>query len=229
MQVDGELFDAIGIFKSEDKEPFLKIRQSGDQFELNYEQDAINIRKLDKGCLVFNTKEEGFRVFVIDANRTEAFYWVDQFLQLAVLNNNYSKTQQVLTMYKDFVTEKLDDHYTLERTDKIDMLNRSINYFKDREHFEMDEFSNEVIGDPGAVKLFQDFKQEYEKTADVETGGAFDISSEAVKKQARNFKSILKLDRNFHIYIHGNKELIEKGYDEGKGMNYYKVYFTDES
>jgi hypothetical protein len=55
------------------------------------------------------------------------------------------------------------------------------------------------------------------------------ISGTAVKKQARVFKSVLKLDKNFHIYIHGNKELIEKGYDEQLQMNYYKVYFKEEN
>lgn len=32
----------------------------------------------------------------------------------------------------------------------------------------------------------------------------------------------------FHIYIHGNKNLIEKGFDEEKSMNFYKVYFKEE-
>ena len=38
----------------------------------------------------------------------------------------------------------------------------------------------------------------------------FDIHLSAVKKQQRVFKSILKLDKNFHVYIHGRKDLIEK-------------------
>ena len=56
----------------------------------------------------------------------------------------------------------------------------------------------------------------------------FDISSPAVKKQQKVFKSILKLDRNFHVYIHGNREMIERGYDEERSMNYYKLYFEEE-
>ena len=57
---------------------------------------------------------------------------------------------------------------------------------------------------------------------------SFVISPAAVKKQARNFKSVLKLDKNFHIYIHGDKDLIEQGFDEKKNMNYYKVYYKQE-
>jgi hypothetical protein len=48
-----------------------------------------------------------------------------------------------------------------------------------------------------------------------------------VKKQARVFKNILKLDKNFDIYIHGNRELIEKGIDEN-GRKYYKIYYEEE-
>jgi len=101
-------------------------------------------------------------------------------------------------------------------------------YFKEKESFEIDEFSNEVIGNPKAIESFKTFKQNYEKEFDTEIADSFDISSPAVKKQAKVFKSVLKLDKNFHIYIHGNKELIEKGFDDDKSMNYYKVYFKEE-
>ena len=57
----------------------------------------------------------------------------------------------------------------------------------------------------------------------------FEISVHAVKQQAKVFKSVLKLDKNFHIYIHGNRQLIEKGFDEATGRNYYKLYFDNES
>ena len=43
----------------------------------------------------------------------------------------------------------------------------------------------------------------------------------------RVYKSVLKLDRNFHIYIHGNTDLIEKGIDDD-GRKYYKIYYQEE-
>jgi hypothetical protein len=49
-----------------------------------------------------------------------------------------------------------------------------------------------------------------------------------VKKQSRVFKSVLKLDRNFHIYIHGDKDLIERGVEKD-GRKYYKIYYREES
>ncbi|QQL51004.1 nucleoid-associated protein [Mucilaginibacter ginkgonis] len=232
VQVDGELHNAIGIFKSETKETYLKVFPQKDGFGLSYEQDAIDIRKLDKGCLIFNTeKEEGYKVAVIDnTNRgQDAVYWKDEFLKLRVRNDNYNQTTNVLGVYKNFVTEKLDDEFEMSKADKIDLLNRSMKYFKEKDSFDTEEFGQEVIGNEQGIASFLNYKKGYEDEFETPIPDSFDISDAAVKKQSRVYKSVLKLDKNFHIYIHGNKELIEKGFDDGKGMNYYKVFFKEEN
>jgi hypothetical protein len=231
VQIEGELLDAIGIFKSETKETYLKVYPEQAGFGLSYEEEAINISKLDKGCLIFKTeKEEGYKVAVIDqTNRsTEAVYWKDEFLKLKVRNDNYNQTNNVLGVYKSFVTEKLDENFDMTKADKIDLLNKSMKYFKEKESFDLEEFSNEVIANKEGIESFKNYKKSYEDEFDTTIADSFDISGAAVKKQAKAFKSVLKLDKNFHIYIHGDKELIEKGFDEGKSMSYYKVYFKEE-
>ncbi len=232
VQIEGDLHDAIGIFKSETKESYLKVSPAQNGFTISYEQEAININKLDKGCLIFNTeKEEGYKIAVIDqTNRNgEAVYWKDEFLKLKVRNDNFNQTQNILGVYRSFVTEKLDEEFEVEKTDKIDLLNRSMKYFKEKESFDLDEFANEVIANPEGIALFKDYKQSYEQEFESPIADTFDISNAAVKKQAKDFKSVLKLDKNFHVYIHGNKQLIEKGYDGEKDMNYYKIFFNEES
>jgi hypothetical protein len=72
------------------------------------------------------------------------------------------------------------------------------------------------------------YKSDYEQRYDTQIEDQFAISGAAVKKQARIYKSVLKLDRNFHIYIHGNSELIEKGVDDD-GRKFYKIYYQEES
>jgi hypothetical protein len=144
---------------------------------------------------------------------SDAAYWKDQFLMLKVRNDNFNQTQNVMDVYKSFVTEKLDQEFEVEKTDKIDLLNRSMKYFKEKETFDMDEFTNEVIANEEGAALFKSYKQSYEEEFDTPIADTFDISTAAVKKQAKDFKSILKLDKNFHVYIHGNKELIEKDYE----------------
>ena len=49
--------------------------------------------------------------------------------------------------------------------------------------------------------------------------------ADPLKKEMKVLKSVIKLDKNFHIYVHGRRDLIERGFDEGKGKKYYKVFF----
>ncbi|QNL49004.1 nucleoid-associated protein [Olivibacter sp. SDN3] len=232
VQLEGESYNALGIFKSETKETYLKVFPEHGAFKVGYEEEGINIQKLDKGCLIVNAeKEHGFKVLAVDqTNRqNEAIYWKDDFLQLKIRNDNFNQTGNLLQVCKKFVSEKLDEAFEMERTDKIDLLNRSMTYFKEKDKFEVDEFTEEVLGNPEAVSMFKDYKSNFEREYDMEIADSFEISNSAVKKQSKIFKSILKLDKNFHVYIHGKRERIEKGFDDEKGMAFYKLYFETES
>ncbi|WP_270090505.1 nucleoid-associated protein [Sphingobacterium sp. SYP-B4668] len=232
VQMEGEDHQAIGIFKSENKETYLKVYPEQGAFKLEYEQEAININKLDKGVLIIDTEgEEGYKVLVIDqTNKTqEAVYWKDEFLQLRIRNDSFNQTGNYLKVYKNFVNEKLDESFEMEKADKIDLLNRSMNYFKEKETFVQEEFEEEVLSNPQAISLFQDYRGALENEFETPFQSNFDIANKAVKKMEASYKTVLKLDKNFHIYIHGKREYLEKGFDEEKGMNYYKIYFENES
>jgi hypothetical protein len=233
VQIEGNALDCIGIFKSENKETYLKVYPDKGGFAVDYEQDAININKLDKGVLIFNIeKENGYKVVVVDkttGGQDAAVYWKDEFLQLQIRNDSFNRTNNTMGIYKNFVTQKLDDEFEMSKADKIDLLNRSMKYFKEKETFDLDEFSEEVISNPEAITSFKNFKNQCEEEFGNPIGDSFEISGNAVKKQARVYKSVLKLDKNFHIYIHGDNKLIEKGFDDNKAMNFYKVYFKEEA
>lgn len=232
VQIEGELLEVVGIFKSETKDTYLKVYPENDGFGMSFEQEAISINKLDKGCLIFNVEaEEGYKVVVLDQSKSStdsAVYWKDEFLKLRIRNDNYNQTNNVLGVYKNFVTQKMDEDFEISKADKIDLLNRSMKYFKEKDTFDIEEFGNEVIGNADGIESFKNYKKNYEEEYESPIADHFEIAESAVKKQARAYKSVLKLDKNFHIYIHGNKELIEKGFDENKSMNFYKVYFREE-
>jgi hypothetical protein len=231
MQYEGNTVEALGIFKAETKDHFLKMKRSGANFLVNYDA-GTPVDKLDKGCLILNTDaENGFKVCVVDkVNKSaEALYWRDQFLKIKPCADNYHFTENFLSLAKDFVTKQITQEYEVSKADQIDLLNRSVNYFKDNERFVQADFSQQVFGDhEGLITSFKDFQKQAETEYEIELKDGFDISDQAVKKQARIFKSVLKLDKNFHIYIHGNKNLIEKGV-EPDGRKFYKIYFTEES
>ena len=79
------------------------------------------------------------------------------------------------------------------------------------------------------IEAFDKFGKTYKETSNRAFDDQFEISSHAVKRQARVFKSVLKLDKNFHIYIHGDRDRIEQGVDERTGRKYYKIYYDQES
>lgn len=228
--INGDTFDAVGLFKSENKDTFLEIEHINDSFDLE-SRKGININKLDKGCLIFNTeKESGYILSIIDnTNKSnEAQYWKDNFLKVHPKRNEYHQTSQFLGITKQFVTKRLDEEFELSKADKIDFLNRSVDYFKKNETFDKSEFEETVFSDNNVIESFRKFDQTYRQENEVELTDNFEISAQAVKKQARVFKSVLKLDKNFHIYIHGNKELIEQGVDKN-GRKYYKIYYEEEN
>lgn len=78
------------------------------------------------------------------------------------------------------------------------------------------------------IRSFRQFDQAYRSEHEMDISDSFEINAQAVRKQARVFKSVLKLDKNFHIYIHGNRDLIEQGVDE-KGRKFYKIYYEEEN
>ncbi|WP_231424004.1 nucleoid-associated protein [Pedobacter sp. Leaf250] len=231
VQIEGEQLDAIGIFKSETKETYLSIAPELDGFKMSYNQDAISVNRLDKGCLIFNTeKSEGYKVVVFDNNKTNAaVYWKDEFLQLSIRNDSYNQTTNFLNLFKNFVLHKIDDQFEVSQFDKSDLLNRSIKYFKEKETFDREEFSAEVIANEVAKESFTNYQINYEEEFESPIADVFEIADSAVKKATAGYKRVTKLDKNFLITITGNKELVEKGFDEDKSMNYYKLYFREEA
>lgn len=230
ISVGDQLTDAIGVFKSESRQAFLKLNSNQEDFSIQYD-DGINIEKLDKGCLIFNTdKNLGYKVCIIDKSNksVEAQYWKDIFLQLKPCSDDYHHTKAFMNITRNFLTTQLKEEFEVSRADQIDLLNRSVNYFKTHETFEKKDFERQVFQERGMIKAFHNFDEKYRENHDIELNDSFEISPQAVKKQLRVFRSVLKLDKNFHIYIHGNSELIEQGVEKD-GRKFYKIYFDKEA
>lgn len=227
--VDERSMQAICLFKTESKSIFLDIQKRKDSIGLDI-KDGIEFSTIEKGCLVLNHKEEkGFHVFIFDnVNRgEEAQYWRDNFLTLSPLQDGYHQTRHMLSLTKKFITGKMKNEMNLSKEEEIGLLHKSIDYFKGNDKFDITKFQAEVFSDNERIKAFQRFGGLYNEVHDIDITSQFDISNEAVKKQSRAFKSVLKLDKNFHIYIHGRTDLIEKGVDKS-GKKFYKIYYEDE-
>ncbi len=225
--VEDEVMDVIGIFKSEQKETFLKVYSDGHNYNVD-KDDGINIRKLDKGCLILNTSEKtGYRVLVVDnTNKEDALYWKDRFLKLQPLEDTFYHTRNYLEMCRDFAEKAIPE---ADKIDQVSLMQESARFFKEEDLFDKVQFHEKVLQEPELINAFESYKEQYELDKNVKIYDEFDINTEAVKKMKRVFKSVIKLDKNFHIYVHGNRNYIRKGYDEESRMNFYQLFYREES
>lgn len=226
--VGTEMCDAIGLFKIENKDTFITVEPDTDGFDISQVQ-GVSLRKMDKGCLIFNhEREQGYYVLVVDnTNRSEAAYWVDDFLHLERRQDAYFQTENALAMCRNYLAEQLPVDFEVSRADQVDLLNRSLNYFKKEPKFQLEAFEKQVMAQPEVISKFDEYRRKYQDERQLVLENDFDVNQTAVKKQTRSFKSVIKLDKNFHIYIHGNRNLVEQGEDtHGK---FYKLYYNEES
>jgi hypothetical protein len=219
-------YQALGIYKFEEKETYIETKQANKQMDLQFRKGLGN-KKPDKACLIIFT-EEPYTLLIIDSNSNETDYWQNEFIKHKPKNDNINNTTDFLTLAKNFITEQIPNEYEVNKTDQLNLLNRSVEYFKSHETFDKEEFEQEVFEDKSIIKSFRNFDETWRQEHELDISDNFEISAQAVKKQARVFKSILKLDKNFHIYIHGDRDLIEHGVEKD-GRKYYKIYYDNES
>ena len=226
--LNDEMTEVVGIFKSEQKETFLKVFPEGKSFAVNRD-DGININKLDKGCLVFNDNtDDGYKVLIIDnTNKGEdAKYWKELFLNVKPQEDTYFHTKDYLQMCKNFATEAFPE---ADRIDQMSMIQESAKFFKEEDAFDKVHFQEKVLQEPEIIDAFEDFKENFQERNQMKIYDEFDINSEAVKKMKGVYKSVVKLDKNFHVYVHGNRNYIKKGFDEESNMSFYQLFFKEES
>lgn len=226
IKLNNKYHEGLGIYKFEDKDSFIETSIINKKIHFSFKK-GIGNKKPDKACLILFT-EEPYTILIIDSGNNETDYWQNDFINHKSKNDNVNSTNNFLTLTKNFITNQIPTDFEVTKADQIDFLNRSVDYFKKNETFDKQEFEEQVFGDSNVIESFRKFDQTYRQENEVELSDNFEISVQAVKKQARVFKSVLKLDKNFHIYIHGNREMIEQGIDEN-GRKYYKIYYEEET
>jgi len=227
--IDDELVDAIGIYKIESLDTFIQLNFDANAYGLKIKQ-GIPLDKMEKGCLIFDTEQtQGYKVAIIDKNSSssEAEYWKMDFLNLSQRSDNFHHTKGFIQATQAFVEDKMAEGKEIDALAKAKIMDKSEDYFKHGEAFDLDNYGKALFGENQMQDDFEDFTQDFQRKREVKLPSQFDISPAAVKTQNKVFKSVLKLDKNFHVYIHGDRSKIEKGTD-ANGNKFYKIYFDEE-
>lgn len=224
--IDNIKTNIVGIFKGEKKDNYINVANEEAYFNLNYFQ-GTNITKLDKGCLICDMGQKiPTKVFMLDKATNDAQYWKEQFLNLKIDNNDFHLTTTLLDNCQYFIE---DINHQLPAKEKLTLLDQSANYFQHHQNFEIEDFVEQVFEDE---QLGAQFKSYITQQTDVVIPDQFDIADKAVKKAKKHFKKQIVLDNSIEIKIKreitSNTERIEQGYDEQKGLRYYKIYYDLE-
>ncbi|WP_047415908.1 nucleoid-associated protein [Cellulophaga sp. Hel_I_12] len=229
--LDNVKVNAVGIFKSELKHDFIQFEEKGSNLDIIIQQ-GININKLDKGCLIFDTnKEEGFKILSVDSNRYDTKYWLEDFLGVTPLSDDNFKTKNYLKFCQNFAKDVVLP--AEDKQQEVLFMNRAVNHFAKNDSFEETNFLNEVMENPALIPEFKHYKVEKGPKYSVEDVSSFDIANKAVSDARKKIKNVIHLDTHIQIKLdfinpESAEKFVEKGWDEEKQMYYYLVYFNKE-
>ncbi|MFD3001582.1 nucleoid-associated protein [Pontibacter toksunensis] len=230
--MEDDIVEAVGIFKSENKDTFLTIQDSEDDLNVDY-HSGVNLKGVDKGCMIFNIEaEDGFRVKLVDANSTDAVFWKEDFLNVTELKDTNFNTKTALNLCNDFSEEVFAR--TESKKAQVDFISRSVDYFSKSEMFDLEEFTSSVIDEPETKERFKNYSQAFAEERDIEGFTDFTINKNTVRNMKRKFRNFIKLDTQIEIKFSGynpeqSEQYVERGFDQERGMHFYKVYFHNES
>lgn len=222
--VDDKEVDAIGIFKSEKTDTFLKINYENGIYSLSSEK---GMGCIDKGCLIMNAESEnGYLISLFNSKKkSDVKYWNEDFLGIRLINDNNYKTNRVVELCGTFITK----NDAIAKKDKANMIDNVLSAMTLGET-SFDEITNVVFEEENIRQQFSEYCQKQAYLGDDKLDSVFVPNAEKVGKGLKKYrnKSKLMLDDDFEVLIKGGEENIVKGYDQDKGLSYYKLYFREE-
>ena len=224
--VGSQTSDAIGLFKTEQKTPFLRITPMHDGYSIE-EVQGFSLKHFEKACFIFNVDQSsGYQVSVIDktSKSGDAMYWTDSFLQVKKRKTRSTQTENLFEICKSYVSQ-------LEETDenqKANMVNKAFSMLKESEEvITLHDFQENVFGSQHLVKDFEDFRKNEQSKKKIEIDEVFETDSSSLKKTGLKKLTTIHLDDSFDLTIKENSDL-EKGFDEKRQKQFYKLYFNKE-
>lgn len=229
-QVENEMVEALIMLKSEHKDAFLTTDNDGKVISVRTVY-GTSLKNIDKGCLVLNQKrEDGYIVLTIDHTNSgnDARYWTDSFLHVVNCNDDYHNTLSVVNACSSFISE-------MQKSESADYLELALAASRNKELLNQDSTSIEVKQLPKMLfsndeykQKFQEFLVQYEELNGI-LPEIFIPKSEAIKRKAIGRMNSIRLDNNFEVRILNGQAEMMRGYDEKKGMSYYKLWFKKEN
>jgi 37-kD nucleoid-associated bacterial protein len=231
IEIDGETATGLCILKSESVTPFLSISAEDGDLRLRTEH-GINPERIDKGCLIINHwPDHGYYVLTFDRTGADARFWVREFLGLQAVPDEAFLTNTFAELAVSAVKNTLQPGTPPEAAGRA--AREVLSYFDDRENFDLQEFEDIVLKTPEAAKKFKEECTKLEEEQGLPLQATFGIAPKAVKKAAKQTGAVIKLDTGYEIHVKpvyttSEESLLERGFDEEKGMKFIRVWFNED-
>lgn len=216
--------DAIGIFKSEKPELFLKLGYSDGEYSLVSEKGIGNI---SRGCLISNMdSESGYLVSLLNSQKkSDVKYWNEDFLGIKLRNDDYVKTNQIIDLCGSFITS----NETIAKKDKAGLIDQVLSAMSMGET-SFEKITDTIFTDKAVREQFSNYRKSNFPFTDEKLNEQFSPSSDNIEKRLKKYrnKSKLILDDDFEVLIKKGEGNIVKGYDNERGLSYYTLYFREE-
>lgn len=225
--LNGETVDAVGIFKSENKSWGLYPKKSYDNFTLVTDQ-FIDVDKLDRGCIVYNTdKENGYVVQVVDnVGKGTTEYWYNDFLHVVERKDNSYYTRNTIDTTLRYIHRDIETKYEVTDINKAELLSLMADYLNRSDTFDLTEFCETVFESVEYGIHFRKYLECYWAERGVIIPESFTICANELKRKQRKMKYNIKIDKNIEISLKGTSKQIEEGQDS-EGKQFYKIYINN--
>lgn len=220
----------LGLFKSETKDYFLTYSHgSNNNINAKLEKGA-SLNGLDKGALILkHTANTELELLVFDKRSADAQYWLNSFLDVQTKQDNRYLTETVMKSCLSFSKSSVANEF--EKKDLISLNNYVSDYFKGASSFNRSDFFGGIENEEYAED-FLNYVSSKTSDANIDLRSNFPVDRNKAEIIAKKIKNIIKLDTDIELKIGAiEKKLpdnIEKGFDDTKGMYYYKIYFNEE-
>ncbi len=235
IHIEGELVNGICILKSDSVTPFLSITVANGDLRLSTEH-GINPDKIDKGCLILDFwQQKGHYILTFDRGGADTKFWVREFLGVEAVPDAAFLTNAYAKMAVSFLEEQKAGSIPDDDTppwETATAAKDALDYFDDREKFELEDFEKEVLKSPDMIAQFQEHRARVEEEQGQPLETSFEISKKDVSKVKKRIASVLKLDTGVEIHVKPaaseEQPVLERGFDDKKGMKYVKVFYNKD-
>lgn len=232
VEIEGETKRALCILKSESMTPFLSISTRDGDLQLETEQ-GINPEKIDKGCLIMeHFEKKGFYVLTFDRGGSESRFWVRDFLGVRPIPDSALMSKRVAEMA---VTAVSPDHAEADSPpwEVNEPAREALSFLQDRKQFSLQEFEENALRTEAAKARFAEERKRLAEEEGLELQDQFELSKRDITKAKKLMKSVMKLDSGVEIRLKPKAldhpgEILEKGFDEKRRMNFIKIYFNED-